>query len=76
MKRFINIGRDEEAEKYGCDGRVAFDLVFGEPHHYLMTMERLPYNYGSIIHSGITQLVLPHTPKPNTSHKKYAQLVG
>ena len=29
MMRFRNIGCDEEADKYGCDGRVAFDLVFG-----------------------------------------------
>ena len=62
LKGFINIGCDEEAEKYGCDGRVAFDLVFGELCHYLMTLECGPHNYGSLLHSGRTQLVPPQNP--------------
>ena len=57
---FRNLGCHEKAGKYGRDVRVAFDLVFGELLHYLMTLERGPYNYGGLFHSGRTQLVSPH----------------
>ena len=29
LKGFRTLCRDEELEKYGCNGRVVFDLVFG-----------------------------------------------
>ena len=29
LKKLINIGCDEKADKYGYDVRVAFDLMFG-----------------------------------------------
>ena len=59
LKRLQNIGCGEKADKYGCDGRVLFDLVFGELQHYLMTLERGPQNCGGIVHGGRTQLVSP-----------------
>ena len=30
LKGIRNLGCDEEADKYGCGGRVLFDLVFVE----------------------------------------------
>ena len=42
LKGIINIGCDEEADKYGYDGRVAFDLMLGELCYYLMTLEHGP----------------------------------
>ena len=59
LKRLINIGCDEEAVKYGCGGRVAFDLGFGELRHYFMTLEHDPHNCGGLFHSGGTQIYLP-----------------
>ena len=56
LKGFINIGCDEEADKYGCDWSLAFDIVLGELRHYLMTMERVPQNCDGFVHSVITQL--------------------
>ena len=52
LKRLRNIGCDEKAEKYGRYGRLAFDIVFGEIRHYLMTLKHVPNNYGGLIHSG------------------------
>ena len=38
LKRIINLGCDEKADKYERDGRVALDIMFGELRHYLMNM--------------------------------------
>ena len=76
MKGFINLGCDEEAEKYGRDGRVAFDLVFRKLRHYLMTMERVPQNFGGLLHSVRTQLVPPQNTSPIQVTKNMPQLVG
>ena len=64
LKRLINIGCDEEADKYDCDGRVAFDLVFVELRHYLIILEHVPQNLSGLVHSGRTQPVPPHNMGP------------
>ena len=33
LKRIINLGCDEKADKYERDGRVALDIMFGELRH-------------------------------------------
>ena len=76
LKWFINLGCDEEAGKYGCDGRVAFYLVFGEIHHYLMALDCVPHNCGSLINSGRTQRVPPQNTIPIQVIKTLPQMVG
>ena len=75
LKRLQNIGCDEKAEKYGRDGRVTFDIVFRELHHYLMTLEHGPQNCGCLVHSGRTQLSPPHYTGPIKVVKNMHQLV-
>ena len=76
LNRLRNSGGDEKAEKYGCDGRVAFDFLFGELCHYLMTLERGPHNCGGLVHSGRTQLIPPHNMGPIQVVKNLPQLIG
>ena len=64
LKGFRNLGRDEEAGKYGCAGRVEFYLLFGELRHLLMNLEHGPHNCSGLIHSGQTKLLPPHNPIP------------
>ena len=71
-----NIGCDEEAKKYECDGRMEFYLVFGELVHYLMTMESGPQNCGGIVHSGRVQMFPPQNMGPIQVFKNIPQLVG
>ena len=73
---FVNIGRDEESDKYGCDGRVTFDIMFEELHHYFMTLEHGANNSDGIVHSGITQLGPPHNPISIQVIKNLPQLDG
>ena len=75
LKRFRNIGCDKEAEKYGCDGRVAFDIVFGGILHYLMTMEHGPQNCGGLVHSGRNQFPPTQNTVPIKLFKNIPQLV-
>ena len=75
LKRLQNIGCGEKADKYGCDGRVVFNLVFGELRHYLITMERGSQNCGGLIHSGRTQLVPPQNKGPIQVVKHPPQLI-
>ena len=74
--RLRNPGFDEKSDKYGCDGREAFDLMFGELLHYLMTLERGPNNCRSLIHSGRTQFAPPHNTDPMQVFNNWTQLVG
>ena len=76
LKGFRNIGRDEGAGKYGCEGRVAFYCMFRELRHYIVTLERGPQNFCGIIHSGKTQLILHHHLVPIQVIKHMLQLVG
>ena len=76
LKRLRNCGHDKETEKYGCDERVVFDLVFGELYHYLMPLDHGSHNYSSILHSGITQLLSPQNTVPIQAVKNLPQLVG
>ena len=75
LKGFKNISCDEEADKYGCDGRVAFDLMFVELHHYLMDMEHGLYNYNSLVHRRRTQISPPHNPSLTQLIKNLPQMV-
>ena len=64
------------SDKYGRDRRVTFDIVFGELRRYLMTMERVPHNFGSLVHSGRTQLFPSHNTGLIQVVKNLPQLVG
>ena len=75
LKRLQNIGCGEKADKYGCDGRVLFDLVFGELHHYLMTLDCGPHNFGGLVHSGRTQRVPPQNMGPIQVIKNMPKMV-
>ena len=76
LKRLRNLGYNDESDKYVSDERVAFDLVFGELRHYLMTLELGPQNCGCIVHSGITQLIPPQNTGTIQVVKNLSQLVG
>ena len=64
LNGFKNIGRDKEAEKDGCDGGVACDLVSGEILHYLMNLDFGPQNCSGHVHSGRNQIFPPQNPSP------------
>ena len=72
LKKLQNLGCNEKADKYVLDRSVAFDLVFRELCHYLMTMECGQHNCGGIFHSWRTQLVPPQNADPREFVKKSA----
>ena len=75
LKGFINIVHDEEAEKYRCDGRVKFYLMYGELRHHIMTLERGQQHCGALVHSGRHQLVPPQNPILIQAAKNLPRLV-
>ena len=60
LKGIKYIGCDEEANKYGDDGGMTFDLVFGKFCHHLMTLKGGPHHSGSLIHSLCKQKLLDY----------------
>ena len=75
LKTLRNLGCNKKAGNYGCDGRVAFDLWFGELLNYLMTLECGPQNSGGLVQSGITQLIPTQNMGPIQVIKKMTHMV-